>query len=37
MLTPVVDETTEREPYNGYLIFQGEIPEVQAFLRTIKR
>ena len=37
MLTPVVDETTEREPYNGYLIFQGEIPEVQEFLRTIKR
>ena len=37
MLTPVVDEITEREPYNGYLIFQGEIPEVQAFLRTIKR
>ncbi|MFH1417039.1 MAG: Glu-tRNA(Gln) amidotransferase subunit GatD, partial [Planctomycetota bacterium] len=37
MLTPVVDETTKREPYNGYLIFQGEIPEVQEFLRTIKR
>ncbi|MBU0719639.1 MAG: Glu-tRNA(Gln) amidotransferase subunit GatD [Planctomycetes bacterium] len=37
MLTPVVDETTDREPYNGYLIFQGEIPEVQAFLRSIKR
>ena len=37
MLTPVVDEITEREPYNGYLIFQGEIPEVQEFLRTIKR
>jgi len=37
MLTPVSDETTEREPYNGYLVFQGEIPEVQTFLRTIKR
>jgi len=37
MLTPVVDETTGREPYNGYLIFQGAIPEVQQFLRTIKR
>ena len=37
MLTPVADETTEREPYNGYLIYQGEIPEVQAFLRSIKR
>lgn len=37
MLTPVVDEITEREPYNGYLIFQGAIPEVQDFLRSIKR
>ena len=37
MLTPVSDETTDREPYNGYLVFQGAIPEVQAFLRTIKR
>ena len=37
MLTPISDEITEREPYNGYLIFQGAIPEVQDFLRTIKR
>jgi glutamyl-tRNA(Gln) amidotransferase subunit D len=37
MLTPVNSEITEREPYNGYLIYQGEIPEVQEFLRTIKR
>ena len=37
MLTPIIDETTEREPYNGYLIYQGAIPEVQEFLRTIKR
>ena len=37
MLTPVGDEITEREPYNGYLIYQGAIPEVQEFLRTIKR
>jgi glutamyl-tRNA(Gln) amidotransferase subunit D len=37
MLTPVNDETTEREPYNGYLVYQGAIPEVQEFLRTIKR
>jgi glutamyl-tRNA(Gln) amidotransferase subunit D len=37
MLTPVSDEITEREPYNGYLVFQGAIPEVQEFLRTIKR
>jgi glutamyl-tRNA(Gln) amidotransferase subunit D len=37
MLTPVADEITTREPYNGYLIYQGQIPEVQAFLRSIKR
>ena len=37
MLTPISDEITLREPYNGYLIFQGAIPEVQEFLRTIKR
>ncbi len=37
MVTPVGDETTAREPYNGYLLFQGAVPEVQAFLRTIKR
>jgi len=37
MLTPVSDEITDREPYNGYLVYQGGIPEVQEFLRTIKR
>ncbi|MCG3138711.1 MAG: hypothetical protein HJJLKODD_02579 [Phycisphaerae bacterium] len=37
MLTSINDEITEREPYNGYLIYQGAIPEVQEFLRSIKR
>ena len=37
MLTPIAGETTEREPYNGYLIYQGGIPEVEEFLRVIKR
>ncbi len=37
MLTPINDETTDREPYNGYLIFQGEIPEVQEFLGSYNR
>jgi glutamyl-tRNA(Gln) amidotransferase subunit D len=36
MLTPINGEITEREPYNGYLVFQGQIPEVQEFLRSIK-
>jgi glutamyl-tRNA(Gln) amidotransferase subunit D len=33
MLTPICGEITEREPYNGYLVFQGGIPEVEAFLK----
>ena len=37
MLTPVGDEITEREPYNGYLIFQGGVPEVEDFLRKIHK
>ncbi len=37
MLTPVSDEITDREPYNGYLVYQGAIPEVQEFLRSIRR
>ncbi|MFZ5516170.1 MAG: Glu-tRNA(Gln) amidotransferase subunit GatD [Candidatus Zhuqueibacterota bacterium] len=32
MLTPIAGEITEREPHNGYLIFQGGIPEVQEFI-----
>ncbi|MBN2498022.1 MAG: Glu-tRNA(Gln) amidotransferase subunit GatD [Deltaproteobacteria bacterium] len=32
MLTPVSDETTEREPPNGYIVLQGGIPEVDEFM-----
>jgi len=37
MLTPVNGEITEREPYNGYLVFQGGIPEVEEFLKRIHK
>ncbi len=37
MLTPISDEITKREPYNGYLVFQGGIPEVEEFLRDIHK
>lgn len=37
MLTPICGEITEREPYNGYLILQGGVPEVEAFIRTIHK
>ncbi len=33
MLTPVNGEITKGEPYNGYLVFQGGIPEVEDFLK----
>ncbi|GAB6278466.1 MAG: Glu-tRNA(Gln) amidotransferase subunit GatD [Lentimicrobium sp.] len=37
MLTPINDEITEREPYNGYLIFQGGVPEVEQFLKKVHK
>lgn len=37
MLTPVNDEITPREPYNGYLVFQGGVPEVEAFIRKVRK
>lgn len=37
MLTPICGEITEREPYNGYLIYQGGIPEVEEFIKTFHK
>jgi glutamyl-tRNA(Gln) amidotransferase subunit D len=37
MLTPINDEITPREPYNGYLIYQGGVPEVEAFIRRFRK
>jgi len=37
MLTPIGSELTEREPYNGYLVYQGGVPEVEEFLKSIMR
>ncbi len=37
MLTPIAHEITEREPHNGYLVYQGGIPEVEKFLSTYKK
>ena len=36
MLTPIGRETTLREPYDGYMILQGGIPEVDEFMGTLK-
>jgi glutamyl-tRNA(Gln) amidotransferase subunit D len=37
MLTPINDEITEREPYNGYLVYQGGVPEVEEFIREVHK
>ena len=37
MLTPICTDITEREPYNGYLVFQGGIPEVEAFIKSFHK
>lgn len=37
MLTPINDEITPREPYNGYLIYQGGVPEVEEFIRKFRK
>ena len=37
MLTPVNDDITEREPYNGYLVYQGGVPEVEGFVRKFRK
>jgi len=37
MLTPICGEITEREPHDGYLVFQGGMPELEAFLKRIHK
>jgi len=38
MMEKVVnDEWTEREPYNGYLVYQGGNPEVERFIREVHK
>jgi glutamyl-tRNA(Gln) amidotransferase subunit D len=37
MLTPIAGEITEREPSNGYLIYQGGLPEVEEFIRQFRK
>ena len=37
MMTPIAGETTEREPSNGYLIFQGGVPEVEEFISKYRK
>lgn len=37
MLTPINDDITGREPYNGYLIYQGGVPEVEEFIKRFRK
>lgn len=37
MLTPVNDEITEREPYDGYLVYQGGVDEIDDFVKNHRK
>lgn len=37
MLRPIAGEITDREPPNGYLVYQGGIPEVEEFVARVLR
>ena len=37
MLTPICGEITPREPHDGYLVFQGGMPEIEAFLKKVHK
>jgi glutamyl-tRNA(Gln) amidotransferase subunit D len=37
MLNPINDEITLREPYNGYLVYQGGVPEVEEFIKKFRK
>lgn len=37
MLSPINEEITGREPYNGYLVYQGGVPEVEDFIRKYRK
>jgi glutamyl-tRNA(Gln) amidotransferase subunit D len=37
MLTPISDDMTEREPYNGYLVYQGGSSEIEDFVKKVHK
>jgi len=37
MTTPIRSDITPREPYNGYLIYQGGVPEVEDFIKRFHK
>ena len=34
---PINDEITKREPYDGYLVYQGGVPEVEEFVKKVRK
>jgi hypothetical protein len=32
-----IDEITKREPYDGYLVYQGGVPEVEEFVKKVRK
>ena len=37
MLTPICGEITKREPHDGYLVFQGGMPEMAEFMKKVHK
>src|SRR5574344_1459837 len=37
MLTPVNDALPAREPYDGYLVYQGGVTEVEEFIKKVRK
>ncbi len=37
MLTPICGEITAREPHDGYLVFQGGMPEMAEFMKRVHK
>jgi len=37
MLRLINSETTPKEPYNGYLVYQRGVPEVENFIRQFRK
>ena len=37
MLTPISSDMTERESYNGYLVYQGGSPEIEDFVKRVHK
>ena len=37
MLTPINDEITKSEPHDGYIVYQVGVPEVEEFVKKVRK